>query len=532
MLFSDPFFLFAFLPASLLLFYLVARFAGRTSALATIFGLSIIFYQPWGWENVVLLLTMLAVNFTAGAWLVAAPETRQTWRTRVLILAQIANFATLIWFKYKFVQKALPALGMGDSLSLVELAIPVGISFYTFHQAAFLVDAYRRDASVVAYVGHLRNLFDGVKAFLRFGAFVTFFPQLVIGPITYLSEFEPQTRKEAGFGRYLNSNIAVGLMLMAIGLFKKLVIADNLAVLADPVFATAGAGEPINAITGWIGVFAYYLQLYFDFSGYSDMALGIARLFGIVFPINFFSPLKSVGIIDFYRRWHMTLTRVISRFLFTPISLAATRFAAQRRMSRRTIRIISLWIPLVINFEVIGLWHGAVATFIVFGLIHGAWYILETEVRNAKRWKAWQKKTPEWVRTAMGRAIFLVPMALTFALFRSEDLKAAWHLLTQLGPMTLDVPRTGSALRGLAMIGAGFFVIYFLPNSVQLLRRWRPGLMTYSHPLEPAAGTPAYLAPLRMAWRPNVAWAVVWLVLVVSALYYVSRQPPFLYQGF
>lgn len=528
MVFTDPFFLFAFLPAAVALFFLVTRGFGRTAGLAVIFVCSIAFYAPWGWENVAVLLSMLVVNFTAGSFVAVAPDERARARRLVLIGAQSANFAVLIWFKYQFLQTFLSGVG----LTFADVAIPVGISFYTFHQAAFLVDAYRRDASVVAYLGDLSGVVGRAKAFLRFGAFVTFFPQLVIGPITYLNEFEPQTRARSGFGKFSQTNLSIGLMYMAIGMFKKLVIADNLALIADPVFAVAGDGLAINAVTAWIGVMAYYLQLYFDFSGYSDMALGIARIFGVRFPINFFSPLKSVGIVDFYKRWHMTLTRVISRFLFTPISLAATRFGAARRLSRGKLRVISLWIPLIVNFEVIGLWHGALTTFIVFGLIHGVWYIAETEIRGARWWKTWQKRSPEMLRVLIGRAIFLVPMSLTFALFRSEDLEAFGHLLTQLTPATLDVPRTSSAMRGILTLAAPFAIIYFLPNSIQLLRDWQPGIMTYVHPLAPATASPWSRWLTGLAWRPDWAWAVVWVALVISSLYFVAKQPPFIYQGF
>lgn len=528
MVFTDPFFLFAFLPLAVGAFFLVSRRFGPTAGLAVIFLSSIAFYAPWGWGNVALLLSMLTINFAAGSFIAKASDGRAGVRRRVLIGAQIANFGVLIWFKYQFLQTFLGGAGV----TFVDVAIPVGISFYTFHQAVFLLDAYRRDASVIAYLGDISSVIGRIKAFLRFGAFVTFFPQLVIGPITYLNEFEPQTRAKSGFGKFSQTDLAIGLMYMAIGMFKKLVIADNLAVIADPVFEMAGAGSPINAISAWIGVLAYYLQLYFDFSGYSDMALGIARVFGIRFPINFFSPLKAVGIIDYYKRWHMTLTRVISRFLFTPISLAATRFGATRRLSRGKLRVISLWIPLVINFEVIGLWHGALATFIVFGLIHGAWYIAETEVRGAKWWKAWRKRSPEMLRTLLGRAIFLVPMVLTFALFRSENLTAYGHLLSQMTPATLDVPRAGSALRGILMLLPPFAIIYFLPNSVELLRKWRPGLMTYEHPLEPTSPGLWRRGFEALSWRPDWVWSVVWLTLVISSLYFVARQPPFLYQGF
>jgi D-alanyl-lipoteichoic acid acyltransferase DltB (MBOAT superfamily) len=376
---------------------------------------------------------------------------------------------------------------------------------------------------VVQLVERARSVSAALLAFARYGAFVSFFPQLIIGPITYMKEFYPQVdRKE--FGRFRAIDFSIGLSLIACGLFKKLVLADNLATISVFAFQFSADHRPMAVSTAVAGVMGYYAQLYFDFSGYSDMALGLARIVGLRYPINFFSPLKAVGIIDFYRRWHMTLTRVISRFVFTPLSVSGTR--KSMRMPRRWRKVISLWLPLLLNFELIALWHGATATFIVFGAIHGLWYITETEVRNGKWFKAWKKRSSDAARSIIGRLLFVGPMMLTFALFRSESLTAFYHLCLSLA----GIGRTGwhdgtVSVIGFALLGGSFAIIGLLPNATELLRNYRPGIMTYVNPV-------SWIALRFPPWRPTWPWAIGTGLVALWALYFISRQPPFLYQGF
>jgi alginate O-acetyltransferase complex protein AlgI len=519
MLFTDPTFLFVFLPLSCFLFYQVSSRFGQTAGLVIILLASVVFYLPWGSWMLAVLLVSISLNFIASQVLLGLPDRRRKARFAVFGGAELINLAILVWFKYPLPQ-AIAQRGF-----TAAAVIPVGISFYTFHQAAFLADTYRRDPSVVSYLGGVKSAAAALVGYIRYAAFIMFFPQLVVGPITYLKEFQPQVQNRR-FGNLHHSDIAVGVALLVIGLFKKVVIADNLAVYVDPVFARANTGLPMHWTIAWIGMLGYYAQLYFDFSGYSDMALGIARMFGVRFPINFFSPLKAVGIVDYYRRWHMSLTRVIARFLYTPLSLAGTRFALSRQLSPWTTAVVGMWLPLLANFEVIGIWHGVRSTFVVFGLIHGLWYILETTVRTTSAWKQWRKSTTDRFRTVLGRVIFVVPMCLTCALFRSDSVGAAWRLMTQLVSTDPgDVPPWLPSLRPWALLVLSFAIIYLLPNSIELLRRWRPGLMTYSNP--------SYgFRQLMFRWRPTWAWTLFLAGLLVTSLFFINRQPPFLYMGF
>lgn len=522
MIFIDPLFLFAFLPIALIAFYTALLIFGRTPALIVLFIVSLIFYIPHSLFSTVLLLLALIVNFWV-ALVITRIRTDDRARKRIYILGQVYNGATLCYFKYKVVTLLLGP-GSGLLVDIAGLAIPAGISFYTFHQAAFLADAYAREKNVVEFLGKLNSVRSGLAAFCRYGAFVAFFPQLIIGPITYLSEFHPQV-KSRKFLHFDPINLAVGLSYISIGMFKKVVIADNLAPTVDLVFGAAHAGAPIAPMQAWIGALAYMTQLYFDFSGYSDMALGLARMFGLRYPINFFSPFKAVGIIDYYRRWHMTLTRVIARFLYTPLSVAGTRFAMARRLGPIPFHLLTLWLPMLVNFQIIGLWHGALWTFVMFGLMHGFWYALETEVRASRWYKARRKKVAPAFRMMVERAIFFLPLCLSLAMFRSDSVAGAFHLYAQMLGASPGTPPAFDMRQPVMMLAVAFFIIYACPNSVELMRRYRPAIMTYDNE---SYGP----ARLRGLWRPGWVQAALVAALVFSSLYFVSRQPPFLYQGF
>ncbi|MDB5579746.1 MAG: putative rane protein involved in D-alanine export [Bradyrhizobium sp.] len=523
MIFTDPAFLFLYLPVFCLIFYSCGRWLGPKSAVCVLFVASIICYIPWGISVTILLLFSIFVNFLLGVLLANDNSSLNDQKKKILYASgQLFNFVILIWFKYHFIQ-LLFSIVDHKPLDFATVMIPAGISFYTFHQAAFLADAHNHDRDVVALANNVQSLSSGFAAFMRYGAFVAFFPQLIIGPITYMREFYPQVDRR-DFGKVRGIDLGVGFTLIAFGLFKKLVLADNLADVSVFAFQGSQSAQPISTATAVAGILGYYAQLYFDFSGYSDMALGLARICGLRYPINFFSPLKAVGIIDFYRRWHMTLTRVISRFVFTPLSISGTRKGM--RLPKRWRPILGLWIPLLINFELIALWHGAATTFIVFGIIHGVWYVVETEIRSSKWFKSWRKGSSDSLRALLGRLIFAGPMMFTFALFRSDSL-AGFGRLARAAVGLGKGPWNDNTIspEGLALLGAAFFVIGVLPNGIELLRNYRPGIMTYVNPQ-------SRIASMLPAWRPTWLWAIGLGALVLWSLYFISRQPPFLYQGF
>ncbi len=296
-------------------------------------------------------------NFLVGNRLVRIRRKGYKHSVRGALVVGIAfNLGTLGYFKYFnfFVETANVVFNAGFNFD--EIILPLAISFFTFQQITFLVDAYRGKACDYN--------------FLHYALFVTFFPQLIAGPIVHHAEMMPQflKRKTGGLS---NASIAVGGSIFLLGLFKKVVLADNVAAYATPVFAAASAGQELTLIESWGGVLAYTFQLYFDFSGYSDMAIGLARMFGIVLPLNFNSPYKAASIIDFWRRWHMTLSRFLRDYVYFPLG-----GSLRGRMKRH----INLMITMLLG----GLWHGAGWTFVVWGGLHGIYLmILNSSVENS-----------------------------------------------------------------------------------------------------------------------------------------------------
>src|SRR5256884_3268442 len=307
MLFSTYTFLFQFLPATVLAFAAARRHSPRTGIMV-LAGASLFFYGAWRPVYLLLLIASIAVNFTLGLRMQDPLRRRATGTLGVAL-----NLALLCYFKYtNFIFDSLSSL-TGVPLPFTDIVLPLGISFFTFQQIAYLVDVMR-----------------GVKVerdIVSYTLFVSFFPHLIAGPLVHHAEMIPQF-KRARSGR--SSVLAArGLAIFAAGLFKKVVIADNLAQFVSPVFAHLDAGGGVTTPWAWLATLAYTLQIYFDFSGYSDMAIGLALLFGIRLPVNFRSPYQATSIIEFWRRWHITLSRFLRDYLYIP--LGGNRLGEPRR---------------------------------------------------------------------------------------------------------------------------------------------------------------------------------------------------------
>jgi len=290
MLFNSAEFIFMFLPVVLLVFYMIGSFGNHRVAISWLVGASLFFYGWWNPAYLGLMLGSILFNYAMGAVLVGGKDGAHA---RLMLAVGVAcNLAILGYFKYaNFFVGNLNVL-TGSSYHLETIILPLAISFFTFQQITFLVDASR---------GETREY-----NFLHYSLFVTFFPQLIAGPIVHHREMLPQFAKDSIY-RVNQSSLAIGLVIFLLGLFKKVVLADGVAAYATPVFDAAESGVVITFFEAWAGALAYTFQLYFDFSGYSDMAIGIARMFNIHLPLNFNSPYKAVNIIEFWRRWHMTM---------------------------------------------------------------------------------------------------------------------------------------------------------------------------------------------------------------------------------
>lgn len=342
MLFNSYEFIFIFLPITFFLyFYLNNKRLTQASKGFLVFS-SLFFYSWWNILYLPLILASMLFNYIIGGILANNKKNTNKEFTRkgVLTFGILANIGLLAYFKYADFFLENINLLTSNNLDLLNLALPLAISFYTFQQIAYLVDSYRKETTE----------YD----FLNYAVFVTFFPQLIAGPIVHHSEMMPQFAKTKN--KVINyKNIALGLFIFSIGLFKKVVIADTFAVWATAGFDIATS---LNLFEAWVTSLSYTFQLYFDFSGYTDMAIGIALLFNIKLPINFNSPYKATSIQDFWRRWHITLSRFLKDYIYIPLG-------GNKKSKTRT------YTNLMATFIIGGLWHGAAWTFVLWGFLHG-----------------------------------------------------------------------------------------------------------------------------------------------------------------
>ncbi len=404
MLFNSYDYLLWFLPGTVAVFFLLGRRPFAAQAWLTV--ASLLFYGWWNPAHLPLILGSIVFNFAIAQWL------RTGARRAVLAFGIAANLALLGVFKYADFFATNAARLAGDAPRLLHLALPLGISFFTFTQIAYLVDVHRRRAQE--------------PAFVNYALFVTFFPHLLAGPILHHSEMMPQFA-ESSNKRPQWDNLASGLFLLTIGLAKKVLIADMLAPIADAGF---GAPSALSAPAAWLSVLAYTLQIYFDFSGYTDMALGAARLFNIRMPINFDSPYRAANIREFWNRWHITLSRFLREYLYVPLG-------GNRRGEFRTAANV------LATFLLGGLWHGAAWTFVIWGLLHGLAVVV------CRGWGRLGIALPRGLAWAI---TFLFVMT-TWVFFRATSLESALAMLRAMAG--LNASATATTLAWMAGIQAG-----------------------------------------------------------------------------
>jgi len=346
MLFNSHIFIFTFLPITFFIyFYLNSKRLTEVSKAFLVFS-SLFFYSWWNIAYLPIILVSMLFNYVVGVSLSKEKEHTKVSKKGLLTFGIIANVALLGYFKYADFLIENVNLVAGSQVPLLHLALPLAISFFTFQQIAYLVDSYRGETKE----------YD----FLNYANFVTFFPQLIAGPIVHHSEMMPQFAKTRNKVKNYR-NIALGLFIFSIGLFKKVVIADTFSVWATQGFDVA---EKLNLIEAWATSLSYTFQLYFDFSGYADMAIGAALLFNIKLPINFNSPYKATSIQDFWRRWHITLSRFLRDYVYIPLG-------GNRKGNFRT------YGNLMATFIIGGIWHGAGWTFIFWGFLHGLALVIQ-----------------------------------------------------------------------------------------------------------------------------------------------------------
>jgi len=345
LLFNSYEFIFIFLPITLFVYFYLNKKRLTEAGKGFLVFSSLFFYSWWNIAYLPLILSSMLFNYVMGNTLAKSNESDATTRKQIskksiLSIGVIANLGLLAYFKYSDFLIENINYTLNTNVPVLDLALPLAISFFTFQQIAYLVDSYRRET----------NEYD----FLSYAIFVTFFPQLIAGPIVHHKEMMPQFANLRS--KVINyKNIALGLFIFSIGLFKKVVIADSFSVWANAGFDTA---TTLNLFEAWATSLSYTFQLYFDFSGYTDMAIGLALLFNIKLPINFNSPYKATSIQDFWRRWHITLSRFLRDYIYIPLG-------GNRKGGFRT------YTNLMATFILGGIWHGAGWTFVFWGVLHG-----------------------------------------------------------------------------------------------------------------------------------------------------------------
>jgi|HubBroStandDraft_1064217.scaffolds.fasta_scaffold00055_68 alginate O-acetyltransferase complex protein AlgI len=477
MLFNSLGYIFAFLPLAVVGWWGLARF-DRRLGLAWLTLASLFFYGWWDWRYLALLGGSTAFNFAAAHVIHAARRRRKL----VLGLAVAIDLAVLGWFKYAdFLGSSLAGLS-GTQWDPLGVPLPLGISFFTFTQIAFLVDTAR---------GRAREADP-----LNYALFVTFFPHLLAGPVLHHAEMMPQFANP-DVGRPRPEMVSSGLTLFILGLFKKTVLADGIAPVASLVFDAAARGTLPGVAEAWAAALAYTFELYFDFSGYTDMALGSARIFGIVLPLNFDSPYQAGSIIEFWRRWHMTLSRFLRDYLYIPLG-------GNRR--GRVRRYLNLGLTMLLG----GLWHGAAWTFVAWGAWHGALLVLNHLWRGIVARSGFEAIAGSRPMRLFGWALTFILVLLGWVLFRSDGFDTAGRMLRAMAgeeggfaAFTPDAENWGE-LAVLAAIAA------LAPNSQAIVLGsagwWR--------------------------WRPHPAWAAAMAVAFLLALGQMSAVSPFLYYRF
>ena len=491
LLFNSYAFLLVFLPVTYCLFHLIAARAPHAANLVLALA-SMAFYGWWDIRYVPLLGASITFNYLVARQLIGLRRAGRP-TMRVLGPAVAANLALLGYFKYAdFFIGTTNALA-GTHIPALALVLPLGISFFTFTQVALLVDIHRGE------VDHLSAT--------DFALFVTYFPHLIAGPVLHHREMLPQFASPAMHRRDPHL-LNVGLAIFAFGLAKKTLLADTVAPYADAVFGAAVAGKALTAGEAWGGALAYTFQLYFDFSGYSDMAIGLSLLFGVRLPQNFASPYKAESIIDFWRRWHMTLSRFLRDYLYIP--LGGNRNGPWRRQAN-----------LMLTMLLGGLWHGAGWTFVAWGALHGLYLVIN------HRWRSACTGSPGM--TALftgwrGRLLTFAAVVIAWVFFRADSFGTASRMLEAMAGLS-NASAVATAdenwRRGALLIALLAACAWWMPNVTEIFRLERPAL-----PSPIPEGAP------RRSWRPTPGWWAASGFLLGAGVLTFHRNSPFLYFQF
>ena len=523
MLFNSFEFIFAFLPICLIIYWAINLFGNKKLSILWLVFTSLFFYGWWNPIYLLLIIPSTGFNYFIGRQLTKCSHRgNNKTRKRYLSAGIIFNLGLLCYFKYaNFFAENINII-FQSNFHLQKIILPLAISFFTFQQIAFLVDAYH---------GKTKEF-----SFINYCIFVTFFPQLIAGPIVHHKEMLPQFKNSDKPSKFYE-NISLGFVVFIFGLFKKVVLADGAASYVTPAFMAAESGNILSFFPAWAAVLAYTFQIYFDFSGYSDMAIGISKMFGINLPINFHSPYKATSIIEFWRRWHITLSRFLRDYVY--FSLGGNRKGKGRR-----------YINLMVTMLIGGLWHGAGWTFIFWGMLHGIYLIINHS------WRAlclqWGKKIgTSWIKDRISQGITFLVVVVAWVFFRAETLNGAVNILeSMIGLNGVILPESyryylnylwgiGDYLGGLGMeykyiqffswaqvkvILLLFLISSMAPNTLQILDDYKLSIKKFQEK------TPSWFHIIR--WRPTKLWSLIVTLFFIITISYLTKNSEFLYYRF
>jgi alginate O-acetyltransferase complex protein AlgI len=542
MLFNSFGFLLGFLPITLVLFYLLGS-TSRSAAIRWLIFASLVFYGCWRPLNILIVLPSIVVNFFIASILrrLNRDSSANHATTVILVLGILFNVIFLGAFKYTdFVVGSVNDV-FGANLVLQHIILPLGISFITFQKIAFLVDVQ---------AGRVRDF-----NFWDYCTFVLFFPQLVAGPIVHYREMMPQFK--AASCRFDQEDFAVGLTLLIFGLFKKIVFADSIAPYVTPIYDHSATGGQTSFLLAWMAAIGSTLQIYFDFSGYTDMALGLARFFGIRLPQNFNSPLRASSIIDFWLRWHMTLTRFLTAYIYNPLLLWLTRRRLTKGRSGFSGRdttvqafLSLLMFPTIVTMFISGLWHGAGYGFVVWGVLHGFFLSVNHGWRLAAA-RLWPDKARyQRVMKPVGLILTFATVTGAMVFFRAATMASAIDLvegltglhgialpsdlIRPLGPLAATLHHLGLAsvpwnAREFVKLAAWILLLMFIaltcPNTGQILSRYEPALGVRPQP------TMGWIER-SLTWNGSLPWATAVSITAMVAILFMGGSSEFLYWQF
>jgi alginate O-acetyltransferase complex protein AlgI len=501
MSFTSYQFILLFLPISYLGFILSHRLGGWNWAINFLAVLSLAFYAMFGTSLLFILLASLTFNYAAGNVIACLGNNPRVARNS-LLGAIAVNLGMLGYLKYTNFLIDVANQVSGSGFAHHDIMVPLGVSFFTFIQIGYLIDAYN---------GQLLK-----HNIARYIVFASFFPCVTAGPLVMQREMMEQMADPQQPAFDLR-RLIVGMTMFGMGLFKKVVLADMIAPFANQVFDGAASGVALSSTNAWIGALCYTLQLYFDFSGYSDMAIGLGTVFGIKLPLNFDSPFKSTNISDFWRRWHMTMTRFFTSYVYSSLAMKGMRSGSRWGVGRVARFLLVAAMPSIVTFIVAGVWHGSGWNYVIYGVMHG------TAIATFLGWREFSKiKLP----AVAGWALTILTVVCGLVMFRSADVPTALNLFaTMLGYADQSIASVNldqaQALSMIVLFGA---ITLLLPNTQQILH--------HDWPTIDAKPATTVLDAGLLAWKPALGTALVSAVLFSIALTSIGSGSSFLYYKF